>query len=170
MVVIKVIFLEDRLCIFIIPFGYESRASFAFPPSPQLSDSPGRHRCPFPIKGSQFASTSLMSSNDPMGMNAFLSKTFFILITLWDSGWETNTVCFCSNSCLKVQWARWNRYDTWLELKYDSQMSIMQKISLWDSGSLRAIYNLIFCNQCLILFYRMCVTPFIFIWILQYFA
>ena len=70
-----------NLCI--IPLGYDNLASFAFPPSPQLSDSPGRHRCPFPMNGSQLFSTSLIvfKESPPLDRNGFLSKTFFILMT-----------------------------------------------------------------------------------------
>ena len=94
----------------VIPFGYDSRASLAFPPSPQLSDSPGRHLWPFPIKGSQLFSTSVIESKESMPLeNGFLSKTFLMRMTRWDSGWDTKTVCFCSSSCLRVQWARWKR-------------------------------------------------------------
>ena len=32
-----------------IPLGYDKRASEAFPPSPQLSRSPGKHLSPVPI-------------------------------------------------------------------------------------------------------------------------
>ena len=32
-----------------LPFGYDNLASLAFPPSPQLSASPGRHLSPVPM-------------------------------------------------------------------------------------------------------------------------